>query len=68
MVKAVTASDFASAKDLEEYLKAKAEGLSDRQAYAVGDSGIGCWGDLRWEFIPIPRLKTLKVRSRNTKW
>jgi len=39
------ASDFASLQDLAAFKKAKAEGLSDGQAFAVGDNGLGCWGD-----------------------
>lgn len=37
------ASDFAS---LAAYQRAKKRGLSDREAFAVGDNGRGCWGDL----------------------
>jgi hypothetical protein len=42
----VIASDFASLADLEAFTKAKAAGWSDKRAFAVGDNGIGCWGDL----------------------
>lgn len=42
----VLASDFASLKDLAAYQAAKKKGLSDRQAFAVGDNGKGCYGDL----------------------
>lgn len=38
----VTASDFASLKDLAAFKAAKARGLSDVKAFAVGDNGIGC--------------------------
>lgn len=41
----VIASDFASLADLASFKRAKARGLSDKQAFAVGDNGIGCWGD-----------------------
>lgn len=41
----VIASDFASIKDLAAYRLAKARGLSDKEAFKVGDNGIGCWGD-----------------------
>ncbi len=40
------ASDFASLADLAAYQKAKKNGLSDRRAFALGDNGIGCFGDL----------------------
>ena len=42
----VFASDFASLNDLAAYQRAKAQGMSDAKAFAVGDNGIGCWGDL----------------------
>ncbi len=42
----VFASDFASIADLVAYNAAKKKGMSDKQAFAVGDNGIGCWGDL----------------------
>jgi hypothetical protein len=40
----VIASDFASLKDLAAYKAAKAKGMSDKQAFRVGDNGVGCWG------------------------
>jgi hypothetical protein len=40
------ASDFASLSDLAAFNKAKKAGMSDKQAFAKGDNGIGCWGDL----------------------
>lgn len=45
MISTVTASEFATQSDLNAYNKAKKEGLSDEQAFAVGDNCIGCWGD-----------------------
>jgi hypothetical protein len=41
----VIASTFADPADLEAFRKAKAEGKSDRQAFKVGDNGVGFWGD-----------------------
>lgn len=41
----VKASDFASLADVAAYRKAKARGLSDNEAFKVGDNGIGLWGD-----------------------
>lgn len=41
----VLASDFASLKDLAAFKAAKARGLSDEEAFKVGDNGEGCWGD-----------------------
>lgn len=42
----VIASDFASIADLAAYQQAKAKGLSDAQAFKVGDNGRGCFGAL----------------------
>jgi hypothetical protein len=42
----VVASDFASLADLAAFRRAKARGLTDKQAFAIGDNGVGCWGDL----------------------
>ena len=39
------ASSFADLQDVAAYKKAKARGLSDQQAFQVGDNGIGCYGD-----------------------
>jgi len=41
----VTASSFADPEDVEAFKRAKAEGATDEEAFAVGDNGIGCWGD-----------------------
>lgn len=46
MIRECIASEFATIEDLNAYHKAKAKGWSDKQAFAVGDNGIGCWGDL----------------------
>jgi hypothetical protein len=40
-----SASIFAHPKDIEEYNKAIARGLTEKQALKVGDNGIGAWGD-----------------------
>lgn len=45
-MKIVLASDFASLADLAAFQRAKAAGMSDKQAFAVGDNGVGCWGDV----------------------
>lgn len=42
----VFASDFASLKDLAAYRAAKQRGLSNDEAFKLGDNGQGCWGDL----------------------
>ncbi len=41
----VYASSFADPADIAAFRRAKARGLSDQQAFKVGDNGIGCWGD-----------------------
>lgn len=41
----VLASSFADPADVVAFKKAKAQGKTDKQAFAVGDNGIGCWGD-----------------------
>lgn len=39
-----TASSFATDKDLAAFRRAKELGLSDKEAFALGDNGIGQWG------------------------
>lgn len=46
MIQEVFASSFADPADRAAYLKAIQNGASEREAFAVGDNGIGCWGDL----------------------
>jgi hypothetical protein len=41
---AVKASSFADPEDIAAYQKAKAKGMSDQEAFKVGDNAIGCWG------------------------
>lgn len=52
----VIASEFATDEDLRAYQKAKAEGKSDEEAFAVGDNCIGCWGDRTNGTIPMCAL------------
>jgi hypothetical protein len=40
-----TASSFADPDDVEAFKRCKASGKTDKQCFAVGDNGIGCWGD-----------------------
>lgn len=42
----VFASSFADLDDVRRFKAAKAKGMSDKQAFAVGDNGVGCWGDV----------------------
>jgi len=39
------ASSFADPSDITAFKKCKAQGKTDQQCFAVGDNGIGCWGD-----------------------
>lgn len=41
----VTASSFADPADVAAYRAAIAAGKTESEALAVGDNGIGCWGD-----------------------
>ena len=41
----VIASSFADLADVEAFKKAKAKGLTDQEAFKVGDNGVGAWGD-----------------------
>lgn len=41
----VIASVFADAADLEAFRKCKAQGKSDEECFAIGDNGIGLWGE-----------------------
>lgn len=41
----VKASSFADPADVRAFKRAKAQGMTDKQAFAVGDNGIGLWGD-----------------------
>jgi hypothetical protein len=41
----VTASSFADPADLRAFQRAKAQGMSDQEAFAHGDNCIGLWGD-----------------------
>lgn len=45
MTREVFASSFADPGDYARYLRAKANGLSDHEAFKVGDNCVGCWGD-----------------------
>lgn len=40
-----TASSFADPDDIAAFDRCKKSGKTDNQCFAVGDNGIGCWGD-----------------------
>lgn len=52
----VIASTFADPADIEAFNKAKARGLSDREAFKFGDNGIGVWGDDTTKPFPMCAL------------
>lgn len=43
--RSVKASSFADPADVAAFRRCKATGKTDQQCFAVGDNGIGCWGD-----------------------
>jgi len=52
----VLASTFADPGDVAAFRKAKAEGMSDEEAFKVGDNGIGKWGDDTTADVPMCAL------------
>lgn len=50
------ASSFADPQDVEAFWRAKRKGMSDKQAFAYGDNGIGCWGDDTTKNVPMCAL------------
>lgn len=53
----VFASDFASISDVTAFNKCKAEGHNDKFCFALGDNGIGFWGDnTAQEAVPMCAL------------
>lgn len=74
----VRASSFADPRDVERFKACKRLGKSDNECFAVGDNGIGCWGDdtttdvpmvalprEMWEHLgKLARLKPVRVRNK----
>lgn len=50
------ASTFADPGDIRRFKAAKERGMTDKQAFAYGDNGIGCWGDDTTADIPMCAL------------
>lgn len=52
------ASSFADLSDVKAFRQAIARGMSEQQAFRVGDNGIGCWGDdvttLTIPYVAVP--------------
>jgi hypothetical protein len=55
-VHVVTASSFADPADVAAYRKCVASGKTEKQCLAVGDNGIGLWGDDTTVAAPICAL------------
>jgi hypothetical protein len=75
---AVIASSFADPADVKAYREAKARGLSDEEAFRIGDNGIGKWGDDTtadrpmcalppedWMGVEGPRGKLVRVEANS---
>lgn len=61
----MTASSFADPDDIAAFKKAKASGLTDNQAFEIGDNAIGCWGDSTAEGTgPSCALHTSVISAR----
>ncbi len=45
------ASSFADPADVRRFTAAKAKGMTDKQAFAVGDNGVGCFGDFTAQLV-----------------
>lgn len=47
----VLASSFADPADVRAYNRAKAAGKSDKEAFKLGDNGVGCFGDFTAQLV-----------------
>jgi hypothetical protein len=64
-VHTVKASDFASLSDVRAFQRCKATGKTDKQCFAVGDNGIGYWGDnTAQESVPMCALPPDDIQAR----
>lgn len=52
----VKASSFADPADVAAFRRCKAQGLSDKQCFRVGDNGVGKWGDDTTGPVPMCAL------------
>jgi hypothetical protein len=50
------ASSFADPADVAAFRKCKASGKSDQECFAIGDNGIGKWGDDTTTSVPMCAL------------
>lgn len=59
------ASVFADLKDLREFARRKAEGMSDREAFKYGDNGVGASGRVTAQMVdPMVALHPIDIRSK----
>lgn len=59
------ASVFADPKDLREYARRKAQGMTDREAFRYGDNGIGASGRITSQTLdPMVALHPLDIRAK----
>lgn len=63
-VRKVKASIFAGPTDVRRYRAAKAAGMSDNEAFKVGDNGVGCYGDDTAGAIPMVALPPETMASQ----
>lgn len=64
-IRIALASSFADPDDVAAYHKAIANGLTHRQALAVGDNGIGAWGHITAQtHTPMVALAPSIIRAR----
>jgi chaperone required for assembly of F1-ATPase len=60
-----TVTSFADPQDIAAFRRAKAAGLSDVEAFALGDNGIGEWGDVTaQDHTPMAALHRDSLESR----
>jgi len=65
----VIASSFADPKDVKAFMRCKALGKSDKECFAVGDNGIGCWGDnTAQDTVPMCALPPDDMQAKFGAW
>lgn len=67
VVRSVKASSFADPADVAAFHACKATGKSDRECFAVGDNGVGCWGDDTTGPVPMCALPPEDWKPLGTK-
>lgn len=62
------ASSFADPDDVRAFQRCKARGGSDIECFAVGDNGLGCWGQPTTGDEPIIALPKDDLQARFGRW